>query len=453
MNLTQKEISKKRMYVLMIILVFVWTGIMLILLLSELKRNKHFIIETSKIQARSLIERDITYRSWNALHGGVYVPISEHTQPNSYLISVPDRDIFTPNDSFTMINPAFMTRQVHELAMSKYGVYSHITSLDPIRPENAPDFWETKALHFFERNSTEYSEYLQTDSGEYLKLMIPLISEQACLKCHEDQGYKVGDIRGGISTTIPLDPVMGVNEKIITKIYVGHIIALLLGAFSIIVIGKKAIRNRKERKQFNEKVLSANNKLKYSKQQLSYALDNVISGFWDWNMKTDEVYYSANWCKSLGYKTDEVDNTPSFRKSILHPDDTEKTAQELEKHINGETDVYRVENRIRMKNNTYRYNLSIGKVVERDQDGNPLRMVGSDTDITAEKEAEIELKLYKEYLEELVEQRTTNLTLKNKELELKNKDLEYYHDLFIQREFRIKELRDEISDLKRKMIK
>jgi hypothetical protein len=80
-------------------------------------------------------------------------------------------------------------------------------------------------------------------------------------------------------------------------------------------------------------------------------------------------------------------------------------------------------------------------------------MVGSDTDITAEKEAEIELKLYKEYLEELVEQRTTNLTLKNKELELKNKDLEYYHDFFIQREFRIKELRDEISDLKRKMIK
>jgi PAS domain S-box-containing protein len=78
-------------------------------------------------------------------------------------------------------------------------------------------------------------------------------------------------------------------------------------------------------------------------------------------LKTDEVYYSANWCKSLGYKTDEVDNTPSFRKSILHPDDTEKTAQELEKHINGETDVYRVENRIRMKNNTYRYNLLSAK--------------------------------------------------------------------------------------------
>jgi hypothetical protein len=188
MNLTQKEISKKRMYVLMIILVFVWTGIMLILLLSELKRNKHFIIETSKIQARSLIERDITYRSWNALHGGVYVS-DKRTYSTKFIFDIcPRQRHIYSNDSFTMINPAFMTRQVHELAMSKYGVYSHITSLDPIRPENAPDFWETKALHFFERNSTEYSEYLQTDSGEYLKLMIPLISEQACLKCHEDQG-------------------------------------------------------------------------------------------------------------------------------------------------------------------------------------------------------------------------------------------------------------------------
>jgi hypothetical protein len=97
--------------------------------------------------------------------------------------------------------------------MSKYGVYSHITSLDPIRPENAPDFWETKALHFLRETQRNISEYLQTDSGEYLKLMIPLISEQACLKCHEDQGYKVGDIRGGISTTIPLDPVLWVLMK------------------------------------------------------------------------------------------------------------------------------------------------------------------------------------------------------------------------------------------------
>jgi hypothetical protein len=80
-------------------------------------------------------------------------------------------------------------------------------------------------------------------------------------------------------------------------------------------------------------------------------------------------------------------------------------------------------------------------------------MVGSDTDITAEKEAEIELKLYKEYLEELVEQRTTNLTLKNKELELKNKDLEYYHDLLFNVNSGLKNSETKISDLKRKMIK
>ena len=96
--------------------------------------------------ARTSLEKDVLYRRWNALHGGVWAPVGPRTQPNPYL-KVPDREAATPSGrGLTMINPAYMTRQVYELAARDTGIQGHITSLNPIRPANAPDPWERRAL-------------------------------------------------------------------------------------------------------------------------------------------------------------------------------------------------------------------------------------------------------------------------------------------------------------------
>ncbi|GAG33923.1 unnamed protein product, partial [marine sediment metagenome] len=113
---------------------------------------KQKTLEAARIQARTAHAKDVIYRRWNAGYGGVYVPVTKKTQPNPYLSGIPERDITTPSGrTLTLINPAYMTRQVHELAKEKYGVLGHITSLNPIRPQNAPDPWEIKALEEFER--------------------------------------------------------------------------------------------------------------------------------------------------------------------------------------------------------------------------------------------------------------------------------------------------------------
>ncbi len=97
-----------------------------------------------------VFEKDVIYRRWNADHGGVYVPVTQKTKPNPYLDDL-ERDIITPlGKKLTKVNPAYMTRQVHELALKSNGVRGHITSLNPIRPANAPDPWETQALKAFE---------------------------------------------------------------------------------------------------------------------------------------------------------------------------------------------------------------------------------------------------------------------------------------------------------------
>jgi len=157
--------------------------------------------------ARSLFTKDVLYRKWNAGHGGVYVPITESAQPNPYLTQIRGRDVETLSGKrLTLINPAYMTRQVHELGLESKGVGGDITSLDPIRPANAPDSWQKKALKEFEQGANEYISVEKFQGKERLRFMRPLMTEKACLKCHARQGYELGDVRGGISITLPMGP-------------------------------------------------------------------------------------------------------------------------------------------------------------------------------------------------------------------------------------------------------
>ena len=194
-----------------------WSLLIAISLIWNMKIEKTGTFDAARIEARTAFEKDVIYRRWNAEHGGVYVPVTEKTQPNPYL-DVPERDIITPlGKKLTKINPAYMTRQVHEIAMQAYGVKGHITSLNPIRPANAPDFWETQALKGFQAGEEEVSSVEKMEGKYYMRLMRPLLTESGCLKCHAAQGYKLGNIRGGISVAAPMAPLLAIGRsRIIT---------------------------------------------------------------------------------------------------------------------------------------------------------------------------------------------------------------------------------------------
>lgn len=137
----EEKYTRIKDYVL--ILIAVWSLVILASLLWNAYHGRQEVLSMACIQARVAHQRDVIYRRWNAEHGGVYVPVSEKTSPNPYL-DAPDRDITeSSGEVLTLVNPAYMTRQVHELGEQAYGVHGHITSLNPIRPENAADSWET----------------------------------------------------------------------------------------------------------------------------------------------------------------------------------------------------------------------------------------------------------------------------------------------------------------------
>jgi len=105
----------------------------------------------------------------------------------------------------------------------------------PIRSGNKPDDWEKIALQSLENGTAEYSSVETIFDKPYLRLMIPLITEDQCLRYHASQDYRLNDIRGGISVSTPLIPLKEIAKSNLIAIITGHIIAWLTGLFGISV--------------------------------------------------------------------------------------------------------------------------------------------------------------------------------------------------------------------------
>ncbi|MHC1781286.1 MAG: diguanylate cyclase [Anaerolineaceae bacterium] len=189
------------------VFLILWTILLTVSLLQNLDQHRQTMLIVARDSGRTAFQKDVLYRRWNSGHGGVYAPITKTTQPNPYLV-LPDRIITdTFGKTYTLVNPAYMTRQVFELQEESTGIIGHITSLKPIRPENAADEWETRALQAFESGVPEVSSVEKINGRTFMRFMKPLFVEEICLPCHAAQGYQVGEIRGGISESVPLGPL------------------------------------------------------------------------------------------------------------------------------------------------------------------------------------------------------------------------------------------------------
>jgi PAS domain S-box-containing protein len=135
----------------------------------------------------------------------------------------------------------------------------------------------------------------------------------------------------------------------------------------------------------------AEKQLQKIEERTRLALDASSGGVWDWNIKTGEVIFSDKWCRSLGYEPNEVTNDVNFWLETLHPDDKEKTLKAVNDHFEGKTQTFISENRLKQKSGNYRDYIDRGQVFEWDEDGKPLRMIGTDTDITEQKQLQAQL--------------------------------------------------------------
>ena len=254
-------------------------------------RHEELVMEQTKIQAKALFQQIVITRRWIADHGGVFVEKLPWVEENPYLKN--SRLTDTEGRRYVKENPAMVTKQLSQYAQ-KDKLYSfHITSLKLMNPENAPDDFEKSALRAFdEKKLQELAKVEKIAGSHYYRYIAPLYVEDACLECHAKQGYVVGDIRGAISITVPIDYAFTVISSDRRNMIFGGIlmVAVLMVALSLMT-GRMVINPIKKIRTFMAD-FSENGKPDFPVLQTNDEIEDLCRSFLDM-AKSIDGYHSC----------------------------------------------------------------------------------------------------------------------------------------------------------------
>lgn len=191
--------------VFLITLSIIIAAVLAVIFFFRERSVRKLMLHSLQHESASYGELIMLTRHWNAEYGGVYVEKRPGVVANPYLRDLgidPDKRT-VDGKVLTLRNPAIMTRELSELTRWSKGVRFHLVSLRNINPENQPDPFERTALLQFEQGSTEAWQITRIDGQSVFRYVMPLLVNESCLACHGRQGYKLGEIRGGISVLVP----------------------------------------------------------------------------------------------------------------------------------------------------------------------------------------------------------------------------------------------------------
>ncbi|MBI5137573.1 MAG: diguanylate cyclase [Nitrospirae bacterium] len=181
-------------------------------------------------QAHQLFRQIVITREWNEGYGGVYVKKRAGDEGNRFLSHVTPGEM--ARDTYSYKPPAVMAKELSMLSGRAGLVRFRLVSLKPVNPENAADPFDRRWLTAFDAGTaTEGGEIVEQGGHTVYRYVAPLMVTEACLPCHGHQGYKVGDVRGGISLFLPMDTEQAMMAENRASLYrAGGLLALLLTA-------------------------------------------------------------------------------------------------------------------------------------------------------------------------------------------------------------------------------
>lgn len=350
-----------------------------------IENNKTVLVH----EATAHFESMLSTRIWNAQHGGVYVKAHKNIKPNPYL---KDNTLLTKeNETLIKINPAWMTRQISTISNSNSNYYYKITSLNPINPGNIPDTFEKKALQYLEnhRQDKYYYEFDATgQSGRYFNFMGALVTTKSCLACHSEQGYKEGDIRGGIRVSIPTAEFIEDNRFILNSKYA--FFALLLALFALFIFISNHNLKAKKLKEDAEK------KLLEREKELSKILLNLKGVIYKslFDDKRTMRFISHEIENISGYESDElIDNRHVAFIDLVAEQDRSFVLDSIYRAAKAEK-KFEIEYRIRTRKGAEKWLREEGNIID------DKTIEGYITDITDKKNTEREIEVTKKRLEQ-----------------------------------------------------
>ena len=226
----------------LIIIMLAWTMAVAASLAWTLKQQAHTNNTTLKVQVEAIHAINMEYRNWIIHNGGIYAPVTPATPPSQWLSHIPDRDVTTPGGKkLTLLNSSYVFRLVQERMLENGAdVRMHIASLNPINPTNKADLWEEQALKSFAKGVKEQASIdVMNDGKSYFRYMKPMVTDSYCMKCHARYGDKIGDIRGGVSISLPVDDILAAANNEQRSLIIGHGLIWGIGLLGLFIGGRR----------------------------------------------------------------------------------------------------------------------------------------------------------------------------------------------------------------------
>jgi len=205
------------------LILIIWTLIIAGSLWFNITDQEDKTVSVVKKIAQANFNKDEAYRLWASSHGGVYVPLTEKTPPSPWLSHIKDRDLTTTDGKkLTLMNPAFMVREMMNDYSELYGIKGRIFGIKYLNPDNKATEYEEQIIDRFEKGEKEISEIIGMGKEELYYLASPIIMREVCQKCHGQLDYKNGDIRGSVSISVPMLPYREIESQLISGIAITH---------------------------------------------------------------------------------------------------------------------------------------------------------------------------------------------------------------------------------------
>ena len=251
-----------------------WSAVLGFSLVWNLNKASDQAMSMAYSEARAVLNKDISFRRWGTLHGGVYVPLTETQKSIPWLSHVPGRDVTTTDGrQLTLLNPASMLRQMMDIFAEEYGVRGRITGLKYLNPGNAPDDWERQQLEAFTRGEIkEVWEVARFNGEPNLRYLRAMFMEPGCDKCHAILGYKTGDMRGATGLNLPLSPYLAQVAESQKQLGISHTIIWLIGLLGIVLGSRISARWDSEREKAQLELLRHRDNLESEVKERTLAL-------------------------------------------------------------------------------------------------------------------------------------------------------------------------------------
>jgi diguanylate cyclase (GGDEF)-like protein/PAS domain S-box-containing protein len=278
----------------MLLIAFVWTGIFPLSLWVNIQNENEAVNHLAINVIQSNYAEIDAFRDWIAHRGGVYVQTSDNIQPNPALSHLAERDISTPSGrQLTLINTPYVLRQL--IKDHKTSFNAHMPSMNPINPDNAADEWEKKALQRLSNGFDEFCEIVDYKNEPYMRLIKPARFEAKCAECHTENSLKEGDILGGLTVSVPMQPYYDKAGITINKLSINHGIIWFLGLTGLGILYRHEKMHDLRRKETEDYL-----------RQSSVTFSNLAEGVIITNTNLGVIAVNNAFTEITGYSQNEM---------------------------------------------------------------------------------------------------------------------------------------------------